>query len=68
MNNRMYEGKKIESKGVFSFDANDYLVCQYLEIKLDFNLALNDPMDSSLRSDESEFHTLLPDNFMLNFP
>ena len=27
MNNRMYEGKKIESKGVFSFDANDYLVC-----------------------------------------
>ena len=28
MNNRMYEGKKIESKGVFSFDANDYLVCE----------------------------------------
>ena len=34
MNNRMYEGKKIESKGVFSFDANDYLVLRFAFSKM----------------------------------
>ena len=47
---------------------NESEVTQYVDIKLDFNLALNAPIDSNFNSDSSEFHIFTTKNVILNFP